>query len=248
MVSAPNASTKSPSNNTEELLDRIKAAFPGITWSSYKYLDEGWDHEVIILDNNFVFRFPNDDEYLVYLKNEIKVLKRLRPLVKTVRIPKYTLVAPDLSFAGYELIPGQFLSYKFFQSLKPEERSAVARQLAGLLSTMHTAIQNGHDFSTVNVSSLKTDQLELKQLTKQYLATVLSDEDLRFVQQIIDDTDTLVNLPRTSVFIHGDIYNNHLLWDQSAKQLGIIDFSDMNIGDPAFDFAELYEYGKRFVD
>lgn len=34
----------------------------------------------------------------------------------------------------------------------------------------------------------------------------------------------------------------------AAGRLGLIDFSDMCLGDPAVDFAELYEYGPRFVD
>jgi aminoglycoside phosphotransferase (APT) family kinase protein len=50
------------------------------------------------------------------------------------------------------------------------------------------------------------------------------------------------------VFLHGDIYSTHLLWDSKDKKLGLIDFSDMNIGDPAFDFAELYEYGQEFIE
>lgn len=248
MTSSLTTSSKATPSNTEELLGRIKNAFPGITWSNYKYIDEGWDHEVIILDDKLVFRFPDDEQYLGYLKNEIEVLRRLRPLVTTVRIPEYTFVAPDLSFAGYELIPGHNLTPKFLQNLEHDGRSLIACQLAGLLSTMHNAIKNGHDFNTVNKSSLKDDQVELKQLTKQHLTAVLSKQDLKLVQQIIDDTDKLIDLQLPAVFIHGDIYNRHLLWDQATKQLGVIDFSDMNIGDPAFDFAELYEYGKSFVE
>jgi hypothetical protein len=39
----------------------------------------------------------------------------------------------------------------------------------------------------------------------------------------------------------------HLLWDGRERRLGVIDFSDMNLSDVAFDFAELYEYGDDFV-
>ena len=50
------------------------------------------------------------------------------------------------------------------------------------------------------------------------------------------------------MLLHGDVYSNHLLWDAGHQQLGIIDFSDMTLGDPAFDLAELYEYGQAFVE
>jgi aminoglycoside 2''-phosphotransferase len=53
-------------NNTEHqksLLKKISDEFPHIAWSSYRYVDEGWDHEVIILDEKIVFRFPTDQQY-----------------------------------------------------------------------------------------------------------------------------------------------------------------------------------------
>lgn len=46
------------------------------------------------------------------------------------------------------------------------------------------------------------------------------------------------------VFTHGDLYHSHLLWDDTARTLGVLDFSGMVRGDPAVDFAESFAYGE----
>ena len=237
---------KSPANDPEALLSRIKSTFPDITWTAYKYISEGWDHEVLILDQSLVFRFPNDEEYAKLLRDEIRALKQLKPFVPT-RIPEYKYIAPDNSFAGYPFIPGRPLRKALFDSFSASERTAIARQLAGLLSTMHGLVREGHDFAFVAPSDMKEQQETDKKQAKQSLRPALSPTDFTVVQEILAETDKLLAQKLPAVLIHGDIYNNHLLWDETTKQLGVIDFSDMNRGDPAFDFAELYEYGKNFV-
>lgn len=237
---------KSQSKSPETLLQRIRAIFPDLVWDSYRYIDEGWDHEVLILDQKLVFRFPNDDEYFKQLYGETQALKRLKTFV-SVQIPDYTYIAPDHSFAGYPYIPGQPLHRDLFDSLRPDARKLIAEQLASLLSAMHQLVGQGHDFTLVMPSDMKEQQARIKTQAKQYLPAVLSAEDFATIKDIMAETDRLLALTLPTVLIHGDIYNNHLLWDEVTKQLGAIDFSDMNLGDPAFDFAELYEYGESFV-
>lgn len=237
---------KFPVRDPEVLLALITKNFPEVSWNSYKYIDEGWDHEVIILDNKLVFRFPNDDEYLEHLQNELKVLPRLLSLVKA-RIPDYKFVAPDSTCAGYELVPGETITKEYFDSLSAEERASLASQLAEFMSTMHTLIKKGHDFSSVVPSDMTEHQEQLREQAVKYLKGTLTGQEYAAAEEIIKDTDTVLARGHPIVFLHGDMYQRHLLWDQNSKQLGIIDFSDMNRGDPAFDFAELYEYGKDFV-
>jgi aminoglycoside 2''-phosphotransferase len=237
---------KTPANNPAVLLKLINDNFPELSWKSYRFINEGWDHEVLILDNHLVFRFPNDQEYRALLKDEVKVLKKLRPMVQ-VNIPNYTYIANDFSFAGYKLIPGEPLSKKFFNKVTTANRTNIARQLAGFLSTIHNLISDGYDFSLVIPADVEEHHVRLKKQAKQYLSRALSPKDYLLTEKILKKTDELLDQPLPMVLNHGDIYNNHLLWNSRLSQLGIIDFSDMNRGDPAFDFAELYEYGKDFV-
>ncbi len=236
---------KNISPNPNTLLVRIKTAFPEITWQNFKYLDEGWDHEVVILDDKTVFRFPGDDEYLGLLKSEIKVLKKLKPLLK-INIPGYTLIAQDESFAGYPIVPGITLSKEVFENLNIDDRNSIAKQLSQTISTLHTF--GKEDFPEVVITDMPAWQQEMKDYTAKYLTNILSTDDMAYAQETITKVDEILRHQLHLTFIHGDIYSRHLLWDAHTKTLGLIDFSDMNIGDPAFDFAELYEYGADFVD
>jgi len=238
--------TKQSPRKPQALLARITNAFPELQWGAYIYLDQGWDHEVLILDNRLVFRFPNDEHYLKLLRNEADVLERLKPLV-TAAIPEYRYFAPDGSFAGYPIVQGKPVLKSVFEKFKPDDREALAEQLARLLSSMHTFVQNGHSENLTFSSYMDDDQGQTKRQADEYLKTVLGTDDFALTQAILAEVDALLELPLPAVLLHGDIYHDHLLWDQDAKQLGVIDFSDMALGDPAFDFAELYEYGEDFV-
>jgi aminoglycoside 2''-phosphotransferase len=238
--------TKYPPSKPETLLSRIHAAFPELTWKSYKLITEGWDHEVIILDNQTVFRFPNDEHYAAALRTEIAVLRKLRLLSK-IAIPDYTYIANDYSFAGYPIIPGKLLHKKLFDDLHAAQQQALARQLADFLTTLHRISTEDQDWAALPNSYVPDDQIKIKQLAVTHLAQALSEQDYAGVQHILAEVDSLVTRQTPIVLLHGDVYSAHLLWDGAHNTLGLIDFSDMARGDPAIDFAELYEYGSRFV-
>jgi aminoglycoside phosphotransferase (APT) family kinase protein len=232
--------------SAEEFLQRIHAEFPQLQWQSYVHNTEGWDHDVLILDNKLVFRFPNDDEYAGRLQTEVGILRRLKPLT-SVRIPDYQYVSADGSFAGYPLIPGKQLKNEYFRSLPHAQQQALASQMAGLLTAMHTAVARGHDFSDVPAAYMAEDQADVKRQSEEFLPSLLTPEDMEIVRRILAEVDVMLTQTHPIVFIHGDIYNNHILWDEAEGKLGIIDFSDMNHGDPAIDFADLHEYGPEFI-
>lgn len=49
------------------------------------------------------------------------------------------------------------------------------------------------------------------------------------------------------VLIHGDLSPDHILFDREKGVVtGIIDFGDMHIGDPAYDFQRKLTTGKNF--
>jgi aminoglycoside phosphotransferase (APT) family kinase protein len=238
--------TKSKTNpNT--LLVKIHDEFPSLTWDTYKYIASGWDHEVIVLDNSIVFRFPNDNEYRASLAIEIKVLRQLQTLVQA-SIPNYTFVARDMSFAGYPIVAGEALSKSRFYMLSETDREVIAKQLANLLSSLHMANDKGLDSSKVASSYMPNEQAEVKALASKHLPKALSKDDYRIVEVILEQVDDLLLKSNPISFIHGDVYSDHLLWDEQHQKLGLIDFSDMSIADPAIDFAELYEYGKSFME
>ncbi|MFE7630751.1 phosphotransferase family protein [Kocuria sp. NPDC057446] len=227
-------------------LQRIAAAFPDLAWSRARKVTEGWDHVVVILDDALVFRFPQEAPYTEALAREVEVLDHLGPRLP-VRIPRYDRVAPDGSFAGYPLLPGRTLQPEVLDSLDGTAREALVDQLAGFLSALHTAPVAGTPLEQVPPSCLAEDQDDVRSAAAAHLPALLTAAELDDVERILGEVDALLAADLPDVVVHNDVYSRHLLWDDDAARLGVIDFSDMSVGDPAVDFAELYEYGEDFV-
>lgn len=242
MPTVKNLAAKDP----EVLLRRIKAGFPELTWQAYTFLDHGWDHEVIILDNKLVFRFPNSSEYLAAFKDEAKLLAYIHTKTRTP-IPNYTYVAQDVSFGGYEIVHGIEFTATVFQGLTVKQQQSVAGQIANFLTALHTIPLE--DLKQFNVSHENStdDFKKLRQRAGDYLPAVLSSNDYRVAITILESVEKWATgqLPKT--LTHGDIASAHLLWNEATEHIGVIDFSDRSISDPAGDFAELYAYGEAFI-
>jgi aminoglycoside 2''-phosphotransferase len=227
-------------------LRRIAAAFPDLRWSSARRVTEGWDHVVVILDDALVFRFPLEPHYAALRELETEVLEHLSGLT-AARLPRRTHVAPDGSFVGYPLVPGRTLTPEVLAGLGPGETAEVLDQLAAFLSALHTAPLAGTPLERVPPSYLSEDQREVRRAVGVHLRGVLEPQELAEVEEILADVDRLLEADLPRVFLHGDVYSRHLLWDAGARRLGVIDFTDMCLGDPAVDFAELHEYGDDVV-
>ncbi len=65
--------------NKLDYLKKIKRYFPEIKFKNSKLIEKGWDHDVIVLDNKYIFRFPKKEKYQERLKSEMKFLKYLAP-------------------------------------------------------------------------------------------------------------------------------------------------------------------------
>lgn len=234
-------------DRTSYLLGKIRQEFPQLAFNQAELITVGWDHEVIILDSAIVFRFPDDDEYMQKLSGEIHTLKKLESIV-TIAIPHYEFIAKDASFAGYRIVAGNFLNTAYVEKMNFTERQVLIRQLAQFLTELHSSIANRNDFPHLEPSYLKDDQTHIKVIAKRHLPSVLTEYEMNEVTAILSDIDALLEQRIPAVFIHGDVYSSHLLWDADSKKLGIIDFSDMCLGDPAIDFSELHEFGSAFVN
>lgn len=230
----------------ESLLQRIKEEFPELEWTSANYIGSGFNHAILILDGRIVFRAPRGEYYEQQLSGEIALLDFLAGRMQ-VRIPQYSYVARDLSFAGYPLVPGQELATEHFFRLPLADREAIAHQLAGFLSALHTTPkQTAKQFNTPDGNPGLTFR-DLSARVETYLTPRLTEAELRLIRQFLAELEQLPGPLIQPALIHRDLAWEHILWDAQARQIGIIDFSDRAWGDPALDFSGLMWYGEDFV-
>ncbi len=231
----------------EFLLQKIKEEFPQIEWRTYRHLTHGWDHDVIILDENIVFRAPKDSRYKNELINEIQLLHYLKKNVN-VGIPEYIYVSKDASIAGYPIVRGQELTTSRFHQLSVPEKESAAEQLAAFITALHATplyiIKKYH----VKTEDQKNNYKELVQDTKKFAFPRLGKKDVQIIEEYLKELQTALSHNYQNALVHNDLASEHILWDAQKNKINIIDFSDRSCGDPAIDFTGLREYGPEFTE
>ncbi len=240
-------------------LGAIRTAFGALTFRSAQRIDEGWDHVVVICRGcagpdafghpDLVFRFPSDAQALAQLPREIAVLEHVATRVEAA-VPRYTHVPDGVEFAGYPLVHGERLTPEVLRSLPTTEQTTIAGQLGALLATLHGMDTTASPLDRVPHSYQPENLDFVRGIVENDLPTRFTDDEMRTAREICAEVAALQNTVLPRVFLHNDVYERHLYWDRRPRpgRLGLIDFTDMCLGDPAVDFAELYAYGPRFVD
>ena len=254
---------------TDLALEAVHEMYPTLVWESAERTEEGWDHDVLILRGcsgadargraDLVFRFPTDSHAYERLPHEVEVLDHLATRVD-VAVPRYThrpasLDGGGLRFAGYPMIRGDRLTPELLAALPATERTSLASQIGGLLSALHVLDTSSSPIDRVPAAY----QPENLDFARQVLATdlpeVFTEDELCTAREICHEVAALLadraGPGRPMVFLHNDLDPRHLYWQRETAaapgRLGVIDFTDMCLGDPAADFAGLYDYGPAFV-
>jgi aminoglycoside 2''-phosphotransferase len=229
------------------LLQRIQSNFPNLTWRSYQHLTRGWDHDVIILDNQAVFRFPKKRAYRVKLPYEIYLLEYLRNRTR-VGVPAYQYIPPDWSFAGYRILRGKELTPYRYKHLTQSEKQQFIRQIAEFINALHKTpdriIKKFRPWS----DNYKRWYAVLRQESRKLLWPRLQKHERGKVDCFFSEWREHLEDQYPKRLIHSDLGGEHILWDNIGKQVNVIDFSDRMYGDPALDFTGLAEcYGIRLA-
>ncbi|MDE2079187.1 MAG: phosphotransferase [Patescibacteria group bacterium] len=227
-----------------ELVGRIQEIFPKLRFQRAQLADTGEDHAALILDTRYVFRFPAI-AYRKKFKKELGLLARLHRRKLPFATPHYEWVAPHKAFGGYRFISGETMVVAAFRKLSPREHNRVAQQTASFLTALHTLAARAEPRQAprgvLRPASYGTRYHDVR---RRVIARVAS-------EQLLRQMDTFFNIyGRTrsphKTFIHADFRDEHIFMHR-GNITGVIDFGDARVGDPAFDFSFLFEYGAPFV-
>jgi len=234
-----------------QYLLKIAAHFPDIAYTDVRFIRRGWDNDVLILDRRLVFRFPKRPEFVERFKAEVRLLQHMRGRF-AIGVPTYDYLPEDLSFGGYHIIPGRPLRRSMFNKLNASTRKNIAGDLARFLTVMHAIpvpvarglgvgeLQGGHWASKSNTESRF-------ETMKDVLFPKLNAEERTWLaahygRYLSLDFDFALKV------VHNDLTDDHIyLVPERGSLGGIIDFADVEITDPAMDFAGLWLYGEPFV-
>ncbi|HEY8292836.1 MAG TPA: aminoglycoside phosphotransferase family protein [Thermomicrobiales bacterium] len=231
----------------------IHAAYPELRIERLRLNDEGQNNDVLIVNDDLIFRFPRDEEGIEKLETEIALLGRLRPFVPLpIPEPIYASFAPRAVgqvFAGYRMLPGEPL---WREAVAAMSDPAIVQRLVTQLATFLRAL---HGIPTDQIADVlpPTDWRRLWSDLEEQMRAALFPYVSPATQERITATfaaffDDPRNFTFTPTVIHGDFGTGNLLFDPyKGAMTGVIDFGSATLGDPANDVAALLTYGEPLV-
>jgi len=182
--------------------------------------DDGWDFKVLVVDDAWVVRWPRHRLAVEEIEQEVELLPVLAPLLP-VEVPRFEYVSREPWLVAYRLIRGD--------PLMREDPDGVRAFLDAL-----------HAVDVENVPAERPDWLETyREQTAELRRVVLPllDPDERpSGEALLAETETLTGFQ--PAMTHSDLDSGHLLV-RDEKLIGVIDWGDARIGDPAIDYAWL---------
>ena len=181
-------------------------------------VDDGFDFKVVLVDDRWVVRIPRREQVLPALEREILLLPELESALP-VAVPHFEQISHDPPFVVYPMIAGAPLS---------DEDPAGVRAFLESLHRVRTEVLPPTDW----IASYTEQCREFERL----VLPLLDAAGRSRARALFAEVDTLSGFE--PCVIHGDLGAEHMLV-REGKLVGVIDWGDARLGDPALDYAWL---------
>lgn len=213
---------------------------------------DGQYNDVLIVNDEIIFRFPKYVEGVDAIRREVRLLARIQGYT-TLAIPNPIYAAIDEStpgkvFMGYRQIPGEPLWRETFQNITDDQTlQRLATQLAEFLKELHS-IPIEKIRTDLPIHDSRDEWAELYADFRQHLFPFMRPDARDWV---INHFETYLSAPHLHLYQpalrHGDFGTGNILYDRNNQAIsGIIDFGFAGIGDPALDVAASLTFGESF--
>ena len=233
--------------------EAIRKCFPDFVVDSISLAGEGMDNLALAVNDDLVFRFPKYEEGATKIELEAALLPELQKRLD-VRIPSPEFVGTDpstgLTFSGYRWIKGVPLKLEVLLDLDSEIQTSLTEQIARFVTHLHSSPVDRAALLGLQANDFKSDYTgDLKPIRDLVLPRLEKDER-EYVEQLYDEyLGDPGNFDYEPTVIHADLSPEHILYDPVTQAVaGVIDFGDIEIGDPDYELHWLYgSYGDGFL-
>ncbi len=229
----------------DDAREAIGSGFPEVDARDLRHLGSGWEFDAYLTGDGWVFRFPRRAEYAGAFDLEGAVHGLVAGPLAPVAVPRVELRGEPgptfpYRFSGHRFIPGVGAD-----DAAMRHSTAFAADLGAALRAIHAVPLE--DAAAVGAPRETEGPVE-------WLREALGIADgIAGVDPAVDDAiawlrgvDGPPPDPGEARFIHNDLGPEHVLLDPATGRLvGILDWTDAAIGDPAFDFAPQLAWGGR---
>jgi aminoglycoside phosphotransferase (APT) family kinase protein len=226
----------------------IAGQFPELDVRSLRLVAEGWDNSVWAVDERWVFRFPRRALAVAGVQREIEVLPRLAPLLPlAIPVPVFGGHPADgypWPFFGAALLPGREAPDA---DLGDEDRNRAAPILGRFLRALH----DNRVASAIDAArTLPADPTRRGDMERRVPWTIERLEEVERVglwrspaaiRELLEAARALPP-PSPLAVAHGDLHFRHLIVDENADLVGIIDWGDLCRADPSIDLPLIWSF------
>jgi aminoglycoside phosphotransferase (APT) family kinase protein len=183
-------------------------------------LDDGWDFKVLVVDDTWVVRWPRHRLAVEEIEQEVELLPLLAPLLP-VEVPRFEYVSREPWLVAYRFIHGE--------RLVDEDPVGVRAFLDAL-----------HAVDVDSVPARRPDWLETYRWQadefRRVVLPLLDVDERARGEALLGEVETLTGF--RPALTHSDLGPPHLLV-RDGRLVGVIDWGDARVGDPALDYAWL---------
>jgi aminoglycoside phosphotransferase (APT) family kinase protein len=183
-------------------------------------IDDGWDFKVLVVDNDWVVRWPRHRLAVEEIEKEVELLPAIAAFLP-VEVPRFEYISREPWLVAYHFIRGE--------PLVDEDPAGVR----AFLDALH-----GIDVGTVpgpQPDWLETYREQADEFRRAVLPLLDLDEQPRG-EELLAETETLMGFE--PALTHSDLGPTHLIV-RDDRLVGVIDWGDARVGDPAIDYAWL---------
>lgn len=234
--------------NIKRYIEIIKKEIPALKIENIEINKLGWDNYIVIINNSLVIRIPKNK----IIEEKLEVEKCLLDLLSLKKIklsiPKYNILRDEVNnckLVYYDYIPGVSMSeISNINAIKTDKNAII---IADFLTKLHST-----EYKRLIEIGMKCNYnnefwgnllLSIKNELFEYFTSEQRQDVIEFFQSY-----NSIHFKKSCI-IHGDLSYSNILIDSNDNSVsGVIDFSDAQIYDPAFDFAGLYwDLGANFT-
>jgi len=214
-----------------DVRDRIAAVFPQLDVRSARAIGTGWTVDTYEIDDQWIVQLPRSDYAAERLRAQIETLPELAAELSAL-VPEPVYTDADVPAIAYRKLQGVPLD-QAPDGLWPE-------RLGRFLYDLHLMPPEYVGLRGIRAKEVREAvAIELESFRARVLQLLEPQEarrfDARFTTFLADD-----ELWRFApCLLHGDIGPEHVLVSDDGDLVGVLDWEDLSVGDPAGDFAWL---------
>lgn len=212
----------------------------GLAADDVRIVAAGWDNTIVLVDDDWVFRFPRREIALPGIDREIALLPRLAPqLSLPIPVPEHVGVYgdPPWRFWGARHLPGTELK------VADQVGVEVGRSLGRFVTELHALPAD----SSLPVDPFgRADAVSRAVRARDVLADLRAKDpgldglDDPAVEEVLAAGEAAAPPPTETVLSHGDLYSRHILVDEHGAIAAVIDWGDLCMAPRSVDLSVAY--------